>query len=178
MTFYRLHKIMFRIQIFLLLALFSLSAPASPEGEKPVLESARIVDALKPKPKTKTRSLRNLRVEPAPSVSLTIAFEFDSAQVTKDSAEQLEELASALTSEELNTLDFLIEGHTDAKGPLSYNMKLSERRAQAVREFLIQRGVRDHALRARGLGPTDLADPEQPLSAMNRRVKVVTLDVD
>ena len=178
MTFYRLHKIMFRIQIFLLLALFSLSAPASPEGEKPVLESARIVDALKPKPKTKTRSLRNLRVEPAPSVSLTIAFEFDSAQVTKDSAEQLEELASALTSEELNTLDFLIEGHTDAKGPLSYNMKLSERRAQAVREFLIQRGVRERALRARGLGPTDLADPEQPLSAMNRRVKVVTLDVD
>jgi outer membrane protein OmpA-like peptidoglycan-associated protein len=175
MTFYRLHKIMFRIQIFLLLAL---SAPASPEGEKPVLESARIVDALKPKPKTKTRSLRNLRVEPAPSVSLTIAFEFDSAQVTKDSAEQLEELASALTSEELNTLDFLIEGHTDAKGPLSYNMKLSERRAQAVREFLIQRGVRERALRARGLGPTDLADPEQPLSAMNRRVKVVTLDVD
>jgi len=178
MTVYRLPKIMFRTQILLVLAFFSLSAVASPEGVKPVLESASIIDALKPKPKPKTRSLRNLRVEPAPSVSLTIAFEFDSAQLSKDSAEQLKELASALTSEELNTLDFLIEGHTDAKGPLSYNMKLSERRAHAVREFLIQRGVRGHALRAKGLGPTDLADPEQPLSAVNRRVKVVTLDVN
>ena len=176
MTVYRLPKIMFRTQILLVLVFFSLSAVASPEGVKPVLESASIIDALKPKPKT--RSLRNLRVEPAPSVSLTIAFEFDSAQLSKDSAEQLKELASALTSEELNTLDFLIEGHTDAKGPLSYNMKLSERRAHAVREFLIQRGVRGHALRAKGLGPTDLADPEQPLSAVNRRVKVVTLDVN
>ena len=68
------------------------------------------------------------------------------------------------------------EGHTDAKGALSYNMKLSERRAYAVRDFLVSKGVNGELLLAKGLGSTDLAEPDEPLSPVNRRVRIVTLD--
>jgi len=49
-----------------------------------------------------------------------------------------------------------VTGHTDRLGPHDYNMKLSERRAQAVREYLIQGGVASGKIAARGV---DGADP-------------------
>jgi outer membrane protein OmpA-like peptidoglycan-associated protein len=155
--------------------IFSLRmATVNAEEPQLMMGSSAIIEALKPKPKT--RSLRNLKVEPAPSVSLTIEFEFDSANLSKSSTTQLEQLASALTSEELKALSFSVEGHTDAKGSLSYNMKLSERRAYTVRDFLVSKGVNGEILLAKGFGPTDLAEPDKPLSSVNRRVRIVTLD--
>ena len=172
----KLDRLKLSLNVLLSLALvFAIPlAAANAEETQSVMGSSAIIEALKPKPKT--RSLRNLKVEPAPSVSLTIEFEFDSSQLSKNSATQLEQLASALSSEELKALNFLVEGHTDAKGALSYNMKLSERRAYAVRDFLVSKGVNGELLLAKGLGPTNLAEPDEPLSPVNRRVRIVTLD--
>ena len=47
-----------------------------------------------------------------------------------------------------------VEGHTDSVGPAGYNQDLSERRANAVRAFLIDQGVTRDAIGARGFGDT------------------------
>lgn len=143
-----------------------------------VVRKESIIEALRPKPRVMTRGLRNLKVEPAPSVSLTIRFEFDSAQLSEDSAQQLEQLSAALNSDDLKTLGFLIEGHTDAKGQPAYNLRLSERRAEAVRAFLVGQGANHQNLSATGRGSSDLADPDHPWSGVNRRVKIVTIDAN
>jgi len=69
-----------------------------------------------------------------------------------------------------------VEGHTDAKGGASYNQKLSELRAQAVRAFLKAQGVDEDRLVAVGKGATELVNTEQPFAAENRRVLIVNLD--
>src|SRR3989344_1251405 len=72
----------------------------------------------------------------------------------------------------------LIEGYTDSVGSDSYNQDLSDRRAQAVRDALVQRGVDTSRITARGYGKAhpvaDNASPEG--RAMNRRVEIVIAD--
>lgn len=138
-----------------------------------VVGKDEIIQALKPKPKTRSLG-RNLVVEAAPSVSLTIGFDFDSAKLSAGSRQQLEQLSAALQSDDLSSLKFLIEGHTDATGQIDYNQKLSERRAQAVKAFLVSRGMESAGLRAVGKGSSDLLKPNEPKSGANRRVKIVT----
>jgi outer membrane protein OmpA-like peptidoglycan-associated protein len=68
-----------------------------------------------------------------------------------------------------------VEGHTDSVGGDDYNMQLSQRRAQSVRDYLIQQGVSEASIAARGLGKTapvasnDTAEGRQ----QNRRVELV-----
>lgn len=138
-----------------------------------VVGKDEIIQALKPKPKTRSLG-RNLVVEVAPSVSLTIGFEFDSAKLSAGSRLQLEQLSAALRSDDLSSLQFRIEGHTDATGKVDYNQKLSERRAEAVKTFLVSQGLAPAGLRAIGKGSSDLLDPNAPTSGVNRRVKIVT----
>jgi OmpA-OmpF porin, OOP family len=69
----------------------------------------------------------------------------------------------------------LIEGHTDSVGSEAYNLELSERRADAVRDFLLQNGVKAAQLTARGYGKAspvasnDTAEGRQ----QNRRVELI-----
>ena len=111
-----------------------------------------------------------------PSLSLLIQFDFDSARVRPESRPALANLAQALQSTELRDSRFAIEGHTDAQGSADYNRKLSQQRAQAVRELLITSGVEDGRLVAAGKGSSELANRSQPLAAENRRVRIVNLD--
>lgn len=153
----------------------------------------------------RTRSLRNLTVEavpaqtttdvsqpansqpvaavvevaaPAsrPSLSLLIQFDFNSARVRPESQHALANLSQALLSPDLLKSSFAVEGHTDAKGSADYNQKLSQQRAQAVRDFLKSKGVLEGRLVAAGKGSTELANPAEPFSAENRRVRIVNLD--
>ncbi len=151
------------------------------------VETQKIIDALKPDLTSplKTRGLRNLHVEQTgeasekPStpkfVSLTVGFKFDSAQITPESASTLATLAQALKSEELATLEFMVEGHTDGKGAADYNLKLSQLRALAVKNYLIQAGVQSTRLQSQGKGDTELVNPNDRFASENRRVKVIAL---
>jgi outer membrane protein OmpA-like peptidoglycan-associated protein len=68
-----------------------------------------------------------------------------------------------------------VEGHTDSVGSDEYNMQLSEKRAEAVREYLISQGISDANVTAKGFGKTmpvasnDTAAGRQ----QNRRVELV-----
>jgi outer membrane protein OmpA-like peptidoglycan-associated protein len=128
--------------------------------------------------KPRTRSFRNLTVEavPKPSLSLQIQFDFDSSVIKTESKEALMNLATALNSKELEGAKFAVEGHTDAKGNAAYNQKLSASRAAAVKAFLAGQQVAGARLVASGKGSSDLAKPDEPLAAENRRVRIVNLE--
>ena len=108
-----------------------------------------------------------------PSVDLDIRFAYDSAELELISIRQLEALGEAMKSYALRKATFEIIGHTDAKGTTAYNQILSEKRAAAVRSYLLDHFRVDSALiKAFGRGENDLKDPSFPESAFNRRVEV------
>ncbi len=73
-----------------------------------------------------------------------------------------------------------IEGHSDSVGNAEYNRKLSQRRAEAVRAYLIEQGVAEDRLTAVGYGPDKpVADNETPAGReRNRRVEFTILEQD
>ncbi len=192
-------RVQFLTQFFIGLLGASLTLPLCAQTPAPSAEQM-IQQLTGPR----TRSLRNLSVEaapaatdaaqaagglapasafalaaaatPRPSLSLLIQFDFNSARVRPESQQSLATLSEALQSSELMNSRFAVEGHTDAKGDADYNQKLSEARAQAVRDFLKTRGVDQDRLVVAGKGATDLANSDQPFAAENRRVRIVNLD--
>jgi OOP family OmpA-OmpF porin len=112
-----------------------------------------------------------------PSLSApTIQFEFASAGLKPESIEALRNLGYALNNELKDQKLLLIEGHTDAVGAREYNVLLSDRRAEAVKDYLVREmGVSPDRLRTVGKGSSEPADPKNPCAAVNRRVVVVNL---
>ena len=108
-------------------------------------------------------------------VNLQIPFQIGSAALTDQARSQLDQLGMALESAELGAMDVGLFGHTDASGSANYNLALSERRAQSVRDYLLAHfRLAPEKLTARGYGEQRLLDPERPNAALNRRVEVVT----
>ncbi|MBV9198959.1 MAG: OmpA family protein [Alphaproteobacteria bacterium] len=106
----------------------------------------------------------------------TIQFKFASAQLTPESSETLRNLGNALNHELADQKSFLIEGHTDAAGSVQINTVLSRRRAQAVKDYLVEEvGVSPARLQVMGKGSSDPANPADPYAAENRRVVVVNI---
>ncbi|MGH6922898.1 MAG: OmpA family protein [Propylenella sp.] len=111
-----------------------------------------------------------------PQIDLEVLFEFNSADIAQAALPALVALGQALTDDRLEEAVFLIAGHTDAKGSAEYNQGLSERRAEAVKDFLVATFKLDPtALIAIGYGKEQLKLPDDPLSGENRRVQVVNL---
>jgi len=73
------------------------------------------------------------------------------------------------------SLHVAIEGHTDSIGSDDYNQQLSERRAQAVRDYFVQQGINSSAVEAKGYGKTEpIASNETPEGRQqNRRVELI-----
>jgi len=114
-----------------------------------------------------------------PTVRLPIYFETDSAELRSDARRLLDQLGAALADDDLEGFRFAIEGHTDSVGPDPYNDELSERRAAAVRRFLVDRGVEPERLEAVGHGEgAPVASNETPDGReRNRRVEVINRGV-
>jgi outer membrane protein OmpA-like peptidoglycan-associated protein len=113
-----------------------------------------------------------------PAVSITVTFATGSATLTPAAEAALAPLGRALSSPELAPYRFRIEGHTDTVGDAAMNQALSERRAAAVRDYLIHRFRVDPArLEAVGLGETQLLVPtgDGVPEARNRRVQVLNI---
>jgi outer membrane protein OmpA-like peptidoglycan-associated protein len=107
---------------------------------------------------------------------MEVQFDYASARIRPESLPALTQLALALKSPDLSGDRFVIEGHTDASGAASDNLKLSQRRAEEVRRFLQSKGVSTERLRALGMGSKEPANARDPMAAENRRVRIVNLE--
>ncbi len=97
-----------------------------------------------------------------------VLFDFDSATIKPGGQTEISRVADVLNQYPQTTIR--VEGHTDASGPEEYNQRLSERRAQAVKNALMQQGVEDWRITTAGYGESQ---PVSSNAAANRRVTVV-----
>jgi OmpA-OmpF porin, OOP family len=114
-----------------------------------------------------------------PSASLLVLFASGSSDLTNAGRAQLDQLGAALKDSKLSQSHFRVEGHTDTVGDDQSNLSLSERRAQAVVDYLVsQFGIDRAQLQAIGLGKEGLAiqTPDQTPEGKNRRVVIINLD--
>ncbi len=113
-----------------------------------------------------------------PAVSLMVTFATGSAALTPQAEAVVAALARALAAPELARARIRIEGHTDTVGDAATNLRLSERRAEAVRASLIGRhGIAPGRLETLGLGETQLlvATGDNVPEGRNRRVQILNL---
>jgi OOP family OmpA-OmpF porin len=105
-----------------------------------------------------------------------INFEVAKADIQASSYGILNEIASALRANP--QLKVTVEGHTDSTGSRAFNMDLSQRRAQAVVDYLVNKGVSPQRLSAKGYGPDrPIADNGTKLGrSKNRRVQFTRVD--
>lgn len=100
-------------------------------------------------------------------------FDYDSDVILKTSYAEIERLSKFL-KKNLN-VNIEIVGHTDNQGKADYNMKLSERRANALMNALIKKGIDPRRLSAKGMGSTQPIDTSNTPEghAKNRRVEII-----
>lgn len=115
---------------------------------------------------------------PAPAAPAKVSyaadafFDFDKAVVKAEGKARLDSLVEKLQSVDLEVL--VAVGHTDATGPDAYNQKLSERRAAAVKAYLVSKGVDAKRIYTEGKGEASpvATNSTRAGRAKNRRVEV------
>jgi len=100
-------------------------------------------------------------IEKEPIALNSIYFEFDRATLTQEAVETLN--SNMRIIRENPEINVRIEGHSCAHGPDDYNLRLSERRANAIKEYFVNEGgIAEQRLRTIAYGETRLAMPEVP----------------
>jgi outer membrane protein OmpA-like peptidoglycan-associated protein len=149
--------------------------PAAAEAEGKFMQSLR------------NRSTRSLSagereqiaaiVKDKPKIDLEINFDYNSDRISAKSLPAVQALGRALANPELKGSTFFVAGHTDAAGGETYNQDLSERRADAIKRYLVEKsGVSATDLLTVGYGKTKLKDAANPLAEANRRVQIVNTE--
>jgi hypothetical protein len=115
-----------------------------------------------------------------PSISLEFPFEYRSSSIAylviPRNMTFLTNIGRALSSPELKGATFMLAGHTAPEGPERYNQTLSERRAEAIKRFLVENyDIPAETLVTVGYGSTRLRNPEDPFAPENRRVEIVNM---
>jgi outer membrane protein OmpA-like peptidoglycan-associated protein len=154
---------------------------AGPKLDPAAAEADKFVDTIRGRA---TRSLSSAEREEIatiakdrPKIDLEITFGYNSATISAKSLPSVQALGRALTSPELKGSTFIVAGHTDAAGSDAYNQDLSERRADSIKHYLVDKyGIPDSDLVTVGYGKSKLKDPSRPLAEVNRRVQVVNME--
>ena len=100
-------------------------------------------------------------------------FDFNKATIKPGARDELD--AAVKTLRDNPSVNVVVEGHTDSVGSDSYNQKLSERRAQAVRDYLVRQGIDASRITVRGYGKTRpvASNATAEGRAENRRAEVI-----
>lgn len=101
-----------------------------------------------------------------------IYFEFNESNITQQGAFELDKLVAIMKA--YPEMKIFVRSHTDSKGAFDYNLKLSERRAQATVQYLISKGIVNERLSAQGVGSNEpkidcKADCTEEEDSQNRR---------
>lgn len=157
----------------------SLSAPSPTETAK-AADEAKFVNQIRNRT---TRSLSTGEREQIasiakekPSIDLEITFDYNSANISQKALPAVTALGKALTNPDLKGTTFVLAGHTDATGGEAYNQDLSERRADSLKKYLMEKyGLAAADLVTVGYGKTKLKNPAAPAGGENRRVQIVNM---
>jgi len=155
----------------------SMTPPAEPAVNA---AEGKFVDSLR------NRSTRSLSVgereqiatvaQTKPAIDLEITFDYNSANISKKSQSAVQALGKALSSDDLKGSTFVVAGHTDAVGGEEYNQDLSERRADAIKRYLMDKyGISGADLVTVGYGKGKPKAGVAPTDPSNRRVQVVNM---
>ena len=108
--------------------------------------------------------------------SKSIRFDFDRSDVRPENREVLSRIAGVLIA--LKGYSIYVYGYTDDIGTQEYNLKLSQRRAQAVRDYLVQAGLDPNIISSKGFGKSDprVRGEGPDARAINRRVEIGIVD--
>jgi OOP family OmpA-OmpF porin len=106
------------------------------------------------------------------SVKGTARFDFDKAQVNEEDGLKLMKEVRSMKNVTWQTIT--VAGHTDNIGPEPYNVKLSEKRAEAVQEFLVGKGVKPERIKTEAKGPREpvASNKTREGRAQNRRTEI------
>ena len=116
------------------------------------------------------------QLEKLSQITVAIQFDFGSARIRPQSYRTVGLLADSLYHPYLLGYRFIIVGHTDAVGGRESNLELSQRRAEAIREALINPfGIAPQRIEAVGLGEEQLLNRSNPKAAENRRVQLINI---
>jgi OOP family OmpA-OmpF porin len=145
-------------RVFVFFAAAALAAPAA--LAQPDLEGL------------KTEGLENPKGEPGDLV-LRLGFTFARADVPETVRFRLDVVAEELNQDRVNA-KVEIAGHTDSVGDESYNQVLSEKRAQAVKDYLVRSGVAAERVSVVGYGEAQPRDTNDTIEGrrLNRRVEI------
>ncbi|MBQ6254861.1 MAG: OmpA family protein [Bacteroidales bacterium] len=156
------------------------------KSKRPLTEPARVVEKVVEKevvrevPVEKVKEVVKEIVKEVPfektlaELMDNVTFDFDKADITPGSEAVLDEVAKVILM--FPESRFLICGHTDAKGDERYNERLSEARAKAVRDALVERGVPESMLCHRGFGKRAALVPRDADDELRRGDRKVVIE--
>lgn len=111
-----------------------------------------------------------------PALNLDIQFDVDTPIVRPDSYQAIGRLADAMVNASLLPYSFLIVGHIEANGKREPNVTLSQRRADAIRDILVNTfKISAKRLQSIGLGEEQLLDPARPTAPVNQQIQIFTI---
>jgi len=113
---------------------------------------------------------------PAPRKIETISgpnFDFDKVHLRPEGETKVEHVVRLMR--ENPSMRVVVEGHTDSIGSDAYNLKLSERRAESVKDYMVSKGISASRITTRGLGKADPVASNKTAAgrAENRRVEII-----
>jgi len=107
----------------------------------------------------------------------SVRFDFDKSDIKPEYRDTLNRIAGILMTLKGYTIN--VYGYTDDVGTQAYNLQLSQRRAEAVRNFLVQAGISPTIMNTKGFGKSDprVSGAGEKARAANRRVEIGIVDV-
>ncbi len=141
--------------------------------ERPISESDRMDDQRRSQELMEERARREALED---FVNKDIHFEFDSSKLTWEAQEILKQKADWLLAHPRT--EVIIEGHCDERGTNAYNLALGERRAESVKQYLLELGIQPNRLSTISYGEEKPLDPghNEEAWAKNRRAHFVIVD--
>lgn len=145
-----------------------------PTLRQQVLERSRSRSKNEPPPQKRPPIAPDLNKLPA--FNADIQFDVDTPIVLPDSYQTVGRIADALVHASLQPYNFLIVGHIEATGKRESNAILSQRRADAIRDILVNTfKISAKRLQSVGLGEEQLLDPAHPNAPVNNQIQILTV---
>lgn len=152
------------------------AAPAAVDVGNAVPDAASVKEGLFPEDACKeleASGFKCMGFKPAIKYSLPASsFALGSALLPELLKRQLDVFAEVLKGKRGSGRQVKIVGHADASGSQAGNLTLSQRRAESVRSYLVQKGADPGMLQAVGLGSAEPKNRSNPYSSENRRVEI------